>query len=481
MVLDGIEPRAVMGFFEQLCAIPHGSGNTKAISDYCARFARERALEYHQDELNNIMIIKPASPEYEASPPVILQGHLDMVCEKDADCTIDFMSDGLDLATDGKYVFARGTTLGGDDGIAVAIALALLDSQILPHPRLEAVFTVDEETGMYGAAGLDVSPLQGRVMLNIDSEDEGVFTVGCAGGARACCVFPARRERAELMTAQLCVSGLQGGHSGMEIDKGRGNSNLLMGRVLRALADAAPVRLVSLSGGAMDNAIPLETRAVVALPPENAGVLLSVVEHMDAVLKNELRASDSGVYVSADISSVRPVSAVTAEDSLVIIDALVLFPNGVQEMSMDIPGLVQTSLNLGILKLEEEHLCASFSLRSSVGSQKELLKKKLERIAARLGGSVSFSGEYPAWEYQADSPLRELMVRVYREQYGAEPEIMAIHAGLECGLLAEKLPGLDCVSFGPDLIDIHTCREKMDIESVQRVWAFLLEVLKRMK
>jgi dipeptidase D len=481
MVLDHIEPRSVMGFFEQLCSIPHGSGNTKAISDYCVRFAQERSLECIQDELGNIIIKKPASAGYEAAAPVIIQGHLDMVCEKALDSTINFMTDPLELATDGKYVFARGTTLGGDDGIAVAMALALLDGDGFAHPPLEALFTVDEETGMSGAAGLDAAPLCGRTLLNIDSEVEGVFTVSCAGGVRANCLFPVRRETAELMVAEICVGGLKGGHSGVEIDKGRGNSNILMGRVLSALAEKAEVRMVSLSGGAMDNAIPLETCAVVAMPTADADALVAVIEDMDAAFKKELRATDGGVFVSAHISGVESANAVTAENTLTIIDALTLFPNGIQAMSGDMPGLVQTSLNLGILKLEEDILRACFSLRSSIGSQKEMLKNKLERLIARLGGSVVFSGDYPAWEYRANSPLRDTMVQVYKEQYGQEPEVLAIHAGLECGLLSEKLPGLDCVSFGPNLSDIHTCREKMEIASVQRVWTFLLEVLKRLK
>lgn len=481
MVLDKIEPRPVMGFFEQLCAIPHGSGNTRAISDFCVRFAQERGLEHHQDALGNVIIIKNASAGYENAEPVIIQGHLDMVCEKSPESPINFMTDGLDLATDGEYVWANGTSLGGDDGIAIAIAMAVLDSSELSHPRIEALFTVDEETGMFGAAGLDASPLTGRRMMNLDSEDEGIFTVSCAGGVRANCLFPVKRSMEQLMPARITVDGLIGGHSGGEIDKGRGNSNMLMGRVLRALANRIPVRIVELAGGAMDNAIPVKTEALLALDVGDADIAMAVTQEMGEVFSKELAASDSGVCVSLALEPVGALECVSAQDSEVIIDALTLFPNGIQAMSMDIPGLVQTSLNLGILKLGEDTLRASFSVRSSVGSQKQMLKTHLSRLCARLGGHVEFSGEYPAWEYKKDSALRDILVQVYREQYGSEPKVLAIHAGLECGLLSEKLPGLDCVSFGPNMKDIHTCRERMDVRSVQRVWDFTVEVLKRLK
>ena len=480
MVLDHLEPKGLMYYFEQLSAIPHGSGNTAAISAYCAAFAAAHGFEWHQDELNNIIIIKPASYGCEGAEPVILQGHLDMVCEKDVGSDFDFLHDPLQLETDGDYVWAKGTTLGGDDGFAIAMALAILDSNELQHPRIEALFTVDEETGMFGAAGLDPEPLKGRRMINLDSEDEGIFTVSCAGGVRANCHFPMKRETVTAMPATITVGGLQGGHSGGEIDKGHGNANILMGRVLRSLADKTAVRVVELAGGFMDNAIPVECKATLALSAEEADIVLAVVEEMDAVLKKEYAASDAGVFVSAELGEVADMKTLDAHNSQRAMDALVLLPNGIQEMSMDIPGLVETSLNLGILKLEDDHLRASFAVRSSVGSRKDMLKSKLERVCAVLGGSVSFSGEYPAWEYKKDSTLRDICAQVYREQYGEEPKILAIHAGLECGLLSEKLPGLDCVSYGPNMQDIHTPRERMDIKSVQRVWDFTVELLKRL-
>ncbi|MGN1001636.1 MAG: aminoacyl-histidine dipeptidase [Oscillospiraceae bacterium] len=481
MILRDIAPRSVMGFFEELCAIPHCSGNTKAVSDYCVRFAAERGLEYYQDSLNNVIIIKPASPGYESSPAVILQGHLDMVCAVDPGCPIDMSRDGLDLAVEGDHIFARGTTLGGDDGIAVAMALAVLDDASLPHPRLEAVFTVEEETGMDGARGLDVSPLTGRTMLNIDSEEEGVFTVSCAGGVRANCSFPAEREPVSLASARITLDGLKGGHSGVEIHTGRGNANILMGRVLRRLWSLGEMRLIALEGGSADNAIPLSCTAAVAFDPALTEAVAGACGELEAVFQNEYRVSDPGVRVRVETAPVQSLRAVTAGHTKAIIDALGIVPNGVQAMSLDIPGLVETSLNLGILRLEEDALRASFSIRSSVGSRKEKLKDKLTLITELLGGSIGFTGEYPAWEYKAESPLRDKMVEVYRRQYGAEPQVLAIHAGLECGLLSAKLPGLDCVSFGPNMLDIHTTKERISISSVQRVWEFLLEVLKELK
>ena len=477
-ILEHLEPRGVFRFFEEMCAIPHGSANTKAVSDWLMAFARERGLEAYQDQLNNVIIIKEATAGYENAPAVILQGHMDMVCEKAPDCEKDMEKEGLDLAVDGDTVYARGTTLGGDDGIAVAMALELLDADDIPHPRLEAVFTVDEEIGMLGAVGMeDVSMLRGRRMLNLDSEEEGVFTVGCAGGNLTKCTLPVRRETfgAEFLT--VTVGGLRGGHSGVEIDKGLGNACMLLGRVLTACGRETALRLVSVSGGLKDNAIPREASAVVAAA--DAREIRAVCARLDAELKNEYRTTDPEVFVSVrDGGAGLPMD----EDSTRrILAFLTCAPNGIQAMSADIPSLVQTSLNLGILTTGDETVDASFCVRSSVDSQKQMLVERLECLTETLGGSVGVFGDYSGWEYRSDSPLRELLVEVFTEQYGHAPKIEAIHAGVECGIFAGKLPGLDCVSMGPDLTEIHTCRERLHIASVQRLWAMVLETLKRMK
>ena len=477
-VLEQLEPKKVFGFFEEMCAIPHGSGNTKAVSDWLMDFAEARGLEAHQDALGNVIIVREASPGYEAAEPVILQGHMDMVCQQAPECNKDMEREGLDLRTDGESVWAEGTTLGGDDGIAVAMALAVLDDDAMEHPRVEAVFTVDEEIGMLGAAGIDAGSLRGRRMVNLDSEDEGIFTVSCAGGNMTRCVLPVGRTAFGGETAVITVDGLQGGHSGMEIGKGRGNADLLLGRALYACARATDLRIVSVSGGLKDNAIPQTASAVVSAA--DVRKVETVCARLDAELKNEYRTADPNVSVSVRRTEAEGVP-MDGDSTRRVVCLLACAPNGVQEMSRDIPGLVQTSLNLGVLITAAETVTASFCVRSSVDSQKAMLTERLACLTEQLGGAVDVSGDYAAWQYRPDSPLRELMTAVFTEQYGHPPKVEAIHAGVECGLFAGKLPGLDCVSIGPDLREIHTCRERMDVASVQRTWRFLTELLRRMK
>ena len=475
-VLSNLEPKRVFEIFEELCAIPHGSTHTQAISDWCMEFARQRGLECHQDAAGNVIVISPAAPGYETAPAVIVQGHLDMVCEKEAGCTKNMETEGLDLAVEGDTVYARGTTLGSDDGIAVAMALAAAEDRTMPRPRLEAVLTTDEEIGMLGAAVMDVSPLQGRIMLNVDSEKEGIFTVGCAGGCRISCRLPLHREAFAGTVLALRVSRLTGGHSGMEIDKERANANTLLGRLLWAASAVTEVRLVSAEGGAKDNAIPVASAAVFAAADAQAA--RQAVEQLLPEIRREHRVSDPNLSIAVEDAAAEwlPMDAETTKKAVCLLHCQ---PNGVQTMSMEIPGLVQTSLNLGILRCTETELSADSSIRSSVGSEKRMMQERLRCLTEQLGGHVVISGEYPAWEYLPESPLRERIVEVFREQYGREPVIKAIHAGVECGMFSEKLPGLDCVSFGPELTDIHTPRERMHIASVQRTWALLTEVLKR--
>lgn len=466
-ILEGLQPAAALGFFETLCAIPHGSRDTKAISDYCVRFAQERGLSWQQDASNNVIIRKPASPGYEDHPTVILQGHLDMVCEKDADCDIDFSKDGLRLRHDDTYIFADGTTLGGDDGIAVAYALAVLDSDTLKHPPLEAVFTVDEEIGMLGAAALDMSGLQGRVLLNIDSEDEGILTVSCAGGATSCLTVPVKRVPVQGNAWRVGVRGLTGGHSGVEINKGRANAN----RVLAAALQGLPVTLCSIAGGSKDNAIPRASEAVVVSEADDFAALFAA---------NAAKAALPETEQHAEFYCEPAEAGEMLAESEAVLGLLNAVPNGVQAMSGDIPGLVQTSLNLGILTTDADAVRLTFSVRSSVNREKFGLIDQLKALAARFGGSYSETGEYPAWEYQKDSRLREVMVEVFEAQYGRKPVVEAIHAGLECGIFSDRLPGLDAVSFGPQMHDIHTSRERLDIASTARTWDYLVAVLERL-
>lgn len=476
-ILDQLEPKSLFHYFEQLCAIPHGSGNTEAAGAWLASFAAERGLEHWRDEAGNVVIIGKASPGYEEAPTVILQGHMDMVCEKDPDCPLDMEREGLDLAVDGDFVFARGSTLGGDDGVAVAMMLAILDAPALEHPRLECVFTADEEVGMLGAEALDASPLRGRILLNLDSEDEGVFTVSCAGGRLVRCVLPVKREAFPGVALDIVVRGLTGGHSGIEIHRGGANASVLLGRVLASLRRATPARVTQVHGGLKDNAIPVLAQAQVVVA--DAAAAAEVCRDCEAMFRAEYAATDPHIEVLA--APGEPGTPMDERGSADTVCLLLCQPNGVQAMSAFDPGLVETSLNLGILTTEADCVCAAYCVRSSVESRKELLTERLRSLTERLGGRIETSGDYPGWAFRSDSPLRETMVEVFREQYGREPVISAIHAGLECGLFAGKLPGLDCVSIGPQLEGIHTPRERMSVSSVARTWALVTETLKRMK
>lgn len=475
--LAGLEPKSVFSYFEKLCAYPHGSGNTKAISDYLVSFAQEQGLPYIQDELNNVIMFCPGTCGYEDHAPVVLQGHMDMVCEKNADCPIDMETQGLDVTHDGQWVFANGTTLGGDDGIAVAYAMALMADKSIPHPPLEVVITVDEETGMYGAVGIDLSMLQGRTLINIDSEDEGVFTVSCAGGARGTIKLPVKRRAVYGPCIKLTVEGLRGGHSGVEIHKNRANATKVMGELLRRVQELMPLCMTGFSGGAKDNAIPRSCQATLVA----MGIRLERINEITEALQKEIREQydEPDAIVRGDDVDALGGNALTSEDTAKVIDLLCSVPNGVQAWSRDIDGLVQTSLNLGVAELSDD-LRLTFAVRSSVNQEKRELLNRLTELADQFGGSYSETGDYPAWEYKKDSVLRDTMVKVYREMFQKDAQVVAIHAGLECGLLSEKLPGLDCVSIGPDMRDIHTSREKLSIASVERTWKFLQEVLKNL-
>lgn len=473
--LENLEPAGVFSCFESLCAIPHGSGNTKAISDFLVKFARDLGYDCIQDSLNNVIIFAPATPGYEDRPAVIIQGHMDMVCEKDADCPIDLEKERLDVTHDGTFVYAKGTTLGGDDGIAVAYAMAILQDKTIPHPALEIVITVDEETGMDGAEGIDLSMLKGKKLLNIDSEDEGILTVSCAGGLKTTLALELPRRAVYGPCIKLVVENLQGGHSGVEIHKNLANANKVMGELLSRVRKLMPLCLTKLQGGAKDNAIPRSCEATMVA----MGMNLEQINDVTAALQAEIRANfdEPEAIVRGDSVDALGGNAISCEDTDKVIALLQEVPNGVQSWSEDIPGLVQTSLNLGILKLDE-CLKMTFALRSSSNLEKKELAEKLESIAEKYSAECIHRGMYPAWEYRKDSPLRDTMVEVYEKMFGQKPEVVAIHAGLECGLLGEKIEDLDAVSFGPQMHDIHTSREKLDIASTKRTWQYLLEILK---
>ena len=476
--LAGLEPAAVFAYFEKLCSIPHGSGNTKAISDYLVSFAIEHGIRYVQDDLNNVVLFQEGTCGMEDHDPVILQGHMDMVCEKDESCPINMDTEGLDVTHDGQWVFANGTTLGGDDGIAVAFALALLEDRTIAHPPLEVVITVDEETGMEGATGIDLSMLKGRTLINIDSEEEGIFTVSCAGGARGTITLPVSRRAVYGPCVKLTVEGLQGGHSGVEIHKNRANASKVMGEFLSRIQSMMPLCLTKLSGGSKDNAIPRSCTVTLVAMGSHIERINEVAEKLQQEIREQYDEPEARIY--GDDVDAFGGNALSTQDTAKVIALLCAAPNGVQAWSKDIEGLVQTSLNLGIAKLEKNELKLTFAVRSSVNQEKRELLAQLEQLARYNDGEYSEMGDYPAWEYRKDSRLRDTMVRVYGQMFAREPEVVAIHAGLECGILSDKLPGLDCVSIGPNMQDIHTSRERLEIASTQRTWDFLLEILKNL-
>ena len=460
----------VVRFFEEFSAIPHGSGNTSMIADYLVDFAKKRNLDYSRDSADNVVIRKAATKGYEDRPGVIFQGHLDMVAEKKPESDIDMTKDGLKLYRDGDFLRAENTTLGGDDGVALAYALALLDSDDIPHPDFEAVFTSDEEIGLLGAVAIDPAAIKGRLLINIDSDEEGVFTVGCAGGMRSDVTLPIRRTNSGSDSYRVKVSGFKGGHSGVEIDKGRVNANKALVEIISGIGD---ISIKDIRGGNADNAIPRECECIFSSNLDHT----ALIEKLGAEMKAKYSDIEPDITVTVEkINS--PIAGVCVEDSTNLISLLSTLPSGIIAMSSDVPGLVETSLNMGILRLESDRAEISFSVRSAKGSEKQALGDRLEKIAIDHGASYSTRGAYPAWEYKKDSHLRDVMKKVYENMYGKSPAIVIIHAGLECGIFSEKIEGLDCVSIGPNNYDIHTTEERLSLSSLLRVWEFLLNVLK---
>ena len=480
-VLENCEPKRVFHYFEEICKIPHGSGNTKQISDYLVQFAKDHDLKYIQDEMNNVVIYKPGTAGYENAPTVIVQGHMDMVCEKRPDVDHDFTKDGLNLSVEGDYVSANGTTLGGDDGIAVAYGLALLESDTIAHPPLEVFITVDEEIGLLGAVGFDCSVLKGRRFINLDSEAEGSLWISCAGGLSGISHIPVTRLEAKGEKLTVKISGLMGGHSGAEIDKNRANANSLLGKFLHGLDAKAGYELISVQGGQKDNAITRESIAELLTVKENVEAVKEYAASMQAAWREEYAGTDEGITVTVTEEGEQDAKVLHPTSKEKVVFFLVNVPYGVQKMSGTIKGLVETSTNIGILKTSENEVLGSSSIRSSVETARDALSDKIEYLTEFLGGEYERQGVYPAWEYRKDSPLRDKMVEVYEEMYGQKPNVVAIHAGLECGLFYKKMEGLDCVSLGPDMKDIHTSEEVLSVSSTERVWKYLVKVLGALK
>jgi len=479
--LEQYDYKKVLYYFEELTKIPHGSGNVQAISDYLVNFAKEQGVRYVQDEALNVVMFKEATPGYENAPVVMIQGHMDMVCEKNADSKHDFLTDALELRMVGDDLMANGTTLGGDDGVAVAYAMALIADKDAKHPALELVITTEEETGMDGAKALDMSELKASYLINVDSEDEGVVLCSCAGGMRQTCTIPMERVEEQGVAVKLSLTGLFGGHSGAEIDKNRVNSVYAMTRVLFELRERVNYSLIDFYGGLKDNAIPREAFATIVAETADASLLKKEVEALAAKYKEELASIEPGFSLTASMEKEDTYAVLHPVSFEKLLFFLMQAPNGIQRMSGDIKGLVESSLNLGIFEVKEAEAEFNFSLRSSSKTYKYFMRDKVEYLVNFLGGESTTHSEYPAWEYRRESKLREMFREVYMDLYHEEPKMEAIHAGLECGLIAEKMPDLDMISIGPNMRDIHTPQEALNIPSTIRMYQFLEKLLERMQ
>lgn len=476
--------KGIFKYFYEISAIPRGSGNEKEISDYLVSYAQKHNLEYTRDEANNVIMIKPATPGYENEPAIILQGHMDMVCEKKKDYTHDFLKDGIKIIVDGDYLHADGTTLGGDNGIAMAYILAMFSDESLEHPRLEAIITSDEEVGMHGAKALELSHLQGQYLINLDSEEEGYLLCSCAGGLTGTSTLPLKRIAESGKKVKISIGGLNGGHSGIDIGKNRANATKLLARLLFDLRELNSFALVEMKGGFKDNVIPREAEATLLITADGEGDLTQAyadieksVENLMAKYQHELSGSEPGLnYQLSDLGE-DTCEVIHPNSFEKLLFMLTFIPNGVQTMSADIEGLVESSLNIGIFKTEADRAEIYTSIRSSKSSYKYHVSDKLEYLTSFMGGEYVKRWEYPAWEYRKDSRLREHFQRINKEMYGKMMKVEAIHAGLECGLIAEKMPHLDMVSIGPDMHDVHTIEERLSISSTIRVYKLLERVV----
>lgn len=485
MLVSDLSPREVYSYFKEISDIPRGSGNTEKIADYCEEFAKKHSLKVIRDESDNIIIFKDGSSGYENHEPVILQGHLDMVCEKEQDCDIDMDNEGVRLRTDGKKIWADGTTLGADDGIAIAYMLAVLSSDTIQHPPIEAVFTTGEEIGMLGARALDTSVLKSKRLINIDSETEGELFVSCAGGVRAKCDVPVeytyiKYDMESPVIYEISISGLAGGHSGVEIHKQNTNAIRLMGSVLAQVQRRCDIRIVDVSGGGKENAVPKESKAYICMNGSDAQLFCDIIHEYESVIKKDLENTEPDVKITAHEDFDLPEKCLTLESTRKVIFVLQMSPDGVYKMNQQIEGMVQTSLNLGTAYIQDDTLIYKYLIRSNTATGKQLLLERVTEFTEFISGEITTMSDYPAWEYKHDSKLQDIMIKSFVNVYGYEPKVTAVHAGLECGILSGSMTDTDMISFGPTLTDVHTPNECMDAESAERTWKYLLEVLKNM-
>ncbi|MDU4862733.1 MAG: aminoacyl-histidine dipeptidase [Terrisporobacter othiniensis] len=485
MKIENLQPELVFNYFAEISKVPRGSGNEQGISDYLAREGKQLGLEVVQDDNLNVLIKKPATKSYENAPTVIIQGHMDMVCEKNKGKEHDFTKDPIELRVDGDYLYATDTTLGADNGIAVAMGLALLASDDIQHPALEVIFTADEEETMNGAMNIKGELFKGEYIINLDSEEEGTITVSCAGGVTAVVTIDKEYKTVENKKSayKIDIKGLLGGHSGMEIDKQRANSNVLMGRLLNHISNVCNIEfdLVSVEGGLKNNAIPREAECIILVNSNDESKLEKEINNALQVFKNEYKTSDPDVTIELEKCDKAYDKALNDKCKENIIELINLMPRGIQTMSMDIKGLVESSTNLGVIANNEENFVFEFATRSSVKSLKDDLNNRMTLLCNKLGVKLDLMDDYPEWEYAKDSKLEKICVDTYEEVMGKKPEIVAIHAGLECGLLLDAIKGAQAISIGPNLFDVHTPNEHLDIPSTKRTWKYLVAILKNIK
>ncbi|MBZ9625137.1 aminoacyl-histidine dipeptidase [Clostridium sp. FP2] len=482
--LKGLNSYEAFKYFKEMNEVPRGSGNEKAISDWLVSFAKKHNLNVIQDSALNVIIKKPATKGYEKAPIIIIQGHMDMVCEKNTEVVHDFEKDPIAFIVEEDFLRAGGTTLGADNGIAVAFGLAVLAATDISHPALELLVTTEEETGMGGAQAIDPKNLDGRILINIDSEEEGKLLVSCAGGVREKIVLPITWEESDknFINCEIKLIGLNGGHSGMEINKERGNAIKLMGRFLMDLKSTIDFKINNINGGAKNNAIPREADAIILFRENDKGIVIEKIAQWNAILKNELTVTDPEVNLAMEIMDNKVKRTFSDDTATKALQILFLIPNGVKNMSMAIEGLVQSSTNIGVLTTSDKEVVFDSAVRSSVRTLKKAICDETIVLAEMTGATIEFQSDYPEWQYNPKSQIRTILEKVYNDINGNKPEIAAIHAGLECGLISEKFGGkIDQISFGPNIYDVHTPKEHLSISSTDRMWSFLVAILKEIK
>lgn len=477
--LSTLTPAAVWNNFAALNAIPRPSKKEALVIAFIKKFGESLQLKTSVDDAGNVIIKKPASKGMEDRVTIVLQSHLDMVHQKNADTNFDFSTQGIDMYVDGDWVKARGTTLGADNGIGVASIMTILAADDIAHPPLEALFTIDEETGMTGALSLKGGLLEGRILLNLDTEEDNELTIGCAGGTDVTATGNYQEEISLHQSAlRISVKGLTGGHSGVDIHKGRANANKIMNRLLLELSNQFNIQIAAIDGGSLRNAIPRESQAVFAIAPEHIEAAKKSISGYNTIVKNEYHFTDPSLQVSVESAAI-PEKVADAQFQYKFLRSVYSCPNGIYRMSPDIEGLVQSSNNIARILLQNGSYTIQCLTRSSVDSEKTDLAQSITAAMELMGATVAYSGAYPGWEPRPDAPIVKLMSSLYQELYKEPAKVDAIHAGLECGILGSNYPGMQMISFGPNIYGAHSPDEKVQISSVQKFWGFLLETLKR--